>query len=225
LQNPRQTFPANRLVIGRIIKKQEDGKIDASLKESVIKYGYSLTLDTLEFGLTVDGCVTGYLKGKAVVSISGCRFRGLLKIEDYLEEVSESEQNIEKVLPIGTKVTAKIIKFKKEPKVKIKLGSKTKYFSNQNEYDAVTKKFDVAHVEELISSINSTVQAKILSSIQTTEVKLKSNIPTEKEQADNDSDKFETESEGGKIDEEDSEGEPKMNIYLLYFYFFYFNSF
>lgn len=40
LKNPKEHFYHNRLVIGRIIKIQKDGKIDISLRESIIKYGY-----------------------------------------------------------------------------------------------------------------------------------------------------------------------------------------
>ena len=48
LANPSKELYANRLVLGRIISTKADGKIDASLRESVIKYGTSLNLDTLK---------------------------------------------------------------------------------------------------------------------------------------------------------------------------------
>lgn len=47
---PKSQFYKNKLVIARIIKIKEDGKIDISLRESVIKFGYSLSLDDFNLG-------------------------------------------------------------------------------------------------------------------------------------------------------------------------------
>ena len=79
-------------------------------------------------GLTVKGIVNGFLKGKASVSIQNCKFRGTLALKDALVPEGLEAEYIEKIFPVGTQVTAKIIKFVKEPKLKIKLGTLTKYF-------------------------------------------------------------------------------------------------
>lgn len=55
------------MVIARVVKVKEDGKVDVSLRESVILYGYSLDITKLKTGLTVEGIVTEHKKGKAVL--------------------------------------------------------------------------------------------------------------------------------------------------------------
>lgn len=60
IAKPANHFYKNKLVVGRIIQIKEDGKIDASLRESVIKHGFSMDESKLKVGLTVHGTVVGH---------------------------------------------------------------------------------------------------------------------------------------------------------------------
>ena len=58
---------------------------------------------------------------------------------------------VEKLLPIGTEISAKIIKYEKEPKLRINLGTNEKYyvrFSENNEEKGLFK--DLEHINLLI---------------------------------------------------------------------------
>jgi hypothetical protein len=57
---------------------------DASLRESVIKFGYPLNDEILEhgIGLSVDGAIKGYVKGKALVQLHSSRFTGIIALKD-----------------------------------------------------------------------------------------------------------------------------------------------
>lgn len=82
-------FYENKLVFGRLIAekhKPNDPNLklfDGSLRESVVKYGYQLNFDTLKVGLTVEGKVTGYTKGNALISLDGCKYRGIMSLQNY----------------------------------------------------------------------------------------------------------------------------------------------
>ena len=85
IKNANLQYYDNRLVLARIIKIKEDGKIELSLRESIIKYGYNLSLESLKMGLTVQGVVTGYRKDKkALVTIQGCKYHGTLSLQDHV---------------------------------------------------------------------------------------------------------------------------------------------
>jgi rRNA biogenesis protein RRP5 len=115
ITHPEQVFTANKLVLFRLINiKTKNGdtskyQMDASLRESVVKYGYPLNDEILEtgVGLTVNGSVTGYVKGKALVRLESSKFTGIISLKD-VEEAGE-EQTLEKVLPIGKRITCKIV--------------------------------------------------------------------------------------------------------------------
>ena len=57
---------------------------DATLRESIIKHGYPITDDILEHGvgLTVEGSVKGYTKGKALIQLHACKFTGIISLHD-----------------------------------------------------------------------------------------------------------------------------------------------
>ncbi len=57
---------------------------DASLRESVVKFGYPLNDEILEHGvgLTVEGTIKGYVKGKALVQLHSSRFTGIIALKD-----------------------------------------------------------------------------------------------------------------------------------------------
>lgn len=78
IEHKEHVFVPNKLVLCRLINarnvtsgKNNTVQIDASLRESVVKYGYPLNDEILEtgVGLTVKGVVTGYVKGKALVRL------------------------------------------------------------------------------------------------------------------------------------------------------------
>lgn len=57
---------------------------DASLRESVVKFGYPLNDQILEhgIGLTVEGSIKGYTKGKALVQLNCSKFTGIISLKD-----------------------------------------------------------------------------------------------------------------------------------------------
>ena len=127
-------FYKNRLVLGRIINILPDQKIEVSIRESVVKYGFPLEIDKLTVGLIVDGWVIGYAKDKALIRMKGCKYMGSLNIYDS-DRVGEDEEslNVNKVFPMGMKVRAKILNVQKEPKLRIKLGNKKEHLEQQME--------------------------------------------------------------------------------------------
>ena len=68
-----------------------------------------------------------------MIAINGCKFRGSLKpidCEDILGNEELEAANVEASLPLGKFVKGKVIKFQKEPKIKIKIGTLQKYFND-----------------------------------------------------------------------------------------------
>lgn len=128
IDDPSFIYYPNRLIIARITNILPDNKIDISLKESVVKYGFSLNVENLKIGHTIEGIIVNYVKDKALVSIKGCRFLGTLHPLDCDENDEESMNDITKLFKKGQEIKAKILKIDKEPKIKIKLGTKQKYF-------------------------------------------------------------------------------------------------
>lgn len=57
---------------------------DASLRASVVKYGYPLNDEILKngVGLTVIGTVVGYTKGRGLIRLNSSRFTGIINQED-----------------------------------------------------------------------------------------------------------------------------------------------
>ena len=69
ISKPTAVFHHNKIVLGRITQIKDNCKIEVSLRESIIKYGYNLDLDKMKVGMTVEGVVSGYIKGKASINI------------------------------------------------------------------------------------------------------------------------------------------------------------
>jgi len=83
---------------------------DASLRESVIKFGYPINDEILEHGvgMTVEGTIKGYVKGKALVQLHSSKFTGIIALKDVEGATDES---IEKILPIGKTLKFKILEY------------------------------------------------------------------------------------------------------------------
>lgn len=102
-----------------------------------MRRGYALDLDKLKIGTTVAGTVVGHARGRALIAIDGCKYRATMKPRDAQEligrEAETLQSNLEHVLRLGIRlVRAKVIKFQKEPVVKIRLGTLDKYFQDNN---------------------------------------------------------------------------------------------
>lgn len=54
------------------------------MRESVIKYGYPINDEILEHGvgLTVEGTIKGYTKGKALVQLHSSKFTAIIDLKD-----------------------------------------------------------------------------------------------------------------------------------------------
>jgi len=126
LENSELEFYRNKLVIGRIIKIHEDGKLEASLRESIVKFGFPLELETLNEGLIVQGFVEGFDKSdKALIRIKGCRYLGSLNIKDSEYRGKNEEIGLfSQILKKGEKIIAKILNVVKEGKIRIRLGNR-----------------------------------------------------------------------------------------------------
>ncbi len=74
-----------RLISSKVKNNQPNVVMfDASMRESVLKFGYPLNDEILEHGvgLTVDGTIKGYLKGKALVQLHSSKFTGIIALKD-----------------------------------------------------------------------------------------------------------------------------------------------
>ena len=83
---------------------------DASLRESVIKFVNPINDEILEHGvgMTVEGTIKGYVKGKALVQLHSSKFTGIIALKDVEGATDES---IEKILPIGKTLKFKILEY------------------------------------------------------------------------------------------------------------------
>ncbi|EAR99985.1 S1 RNA-binding domain protein (macronuclear) [Tetrahymena thermophila SB210] len=200
IAKPQTHFYQNKLVVGRIIQIKEDGKIEASLRESVIKYGYSMDDSKLQVGATVYGTVVGHYQGRASVSIRGCKFRASLDKDDTDFTDEEKMGYVEKLLPIGSAVKAKVIKYEKEPKVKIILSTEKLVFDKySNVEEAEKEESEQSHLDLLIKSVDEiNVTAKVADE-KTTEIKITKNYALNQENK--------TEQDEEKMEEEDEEQE------------------
>lgn len=105
LLNPSSTFFENKLVIARILAIREDGKIDITLRENPVKYGYLVDDSVLKPGLIVRAVVSGFTKSvTAILSIIGSKHTATLKPE----EVNTDGKPLDKALPVGTSLLTKI---------------------------------------------------------------------------------------------------------------------
>lgn len=90
IKDREKQFKTNKLVLCRLISSKVKNNqpnvvlFDASLRESVVKYGYPLNDEILEHGvgLTVEGTVKGYTKGKALVQLHSSKFTGIIDLRD-----------------------------------------------------------------------------------------------------------------------------------------------
>jgi rRNA biogenesis protein RRP5 len=146
LAHPEHLFTPNKLVLCRLIniksKTGDTGKfqIDASLRESVVKFGYPLNDEILEtgIGLTVHGIVTGYVKGKALVRLESSKFTGIIALKDV--EEAQEDQTLEKVLPLGKRLTCKVVEYSREAERRlIRLSTLAKVFKK---FDGLETTFD-----------------------------------------------------------------------------------
>lgn len=114
---------------------------------------------------------------------------------------------VEKLLPIGSAVKAKVVKYEKEPKIKILLSTEKKMFEKySNEEDNEEDQKEQSHLDLLIKSVEEINASAALAEENTTEIKLTKNfaLPQEpkskKQDDDEDEDNMEEEEE-----EEDQE--------------------
>lgn len=130
----------------------------------------------LKVGITVYGTVVGHYQGRASVSIRGCKFRASLDKDDTDFTDEEKMSYVEKLLPIGSAVKAKVVKYEKEPKIKILLSTEKKVFekySNEDEIEEEEKEQN--HLDLLIKSVEEINAAAALQEENTTEIKITKN--------------------------------------------------
>jgi len=96
------------------------------MRENTIKYGFPLKLESIGAGKVVKGVVLGFRNNSASIAIKGCNYRGNLKFEN-IESTIKTEK-IEDLLTVGQELKAKILLVKTAPKVRIELGTRTKFF-------------------------------------------------------------------------------------------------
>ncbi len=116
IKDKEKEFKTNRLVLCRLISSKIKNNqpnvvlFDASLRESVVKFGYPLNDEILQhgIGLTVEGTIKGYVKGKALVQLHSSKFTGIISLKD-VEGVTD--QSLEKALPIGKTLKFKIAEY------------------------------------------------------------------------------------------------------------------
>lgn len=123
-------FHKNRLVIGRILSILPDNKIDVSLRESVVKYGFPLNSDTIKQAAKVLGQVVGYKGEQAIVRIKGSKLTGILALKDSEKEDFE---NINQAFPLGSEIEAKVLSIHNAEKMKIRLGTKPEFLAESEE--------------------------------------------------------------------------------------------
>lgn len=108
---------------------------DASFRESVIKYGYPINDEILEhgFGMTVEGTIKGYVKGKALVQLHSSKFTGIIGLKD-VEGVTD--ESLEKVLPIGKTLKFKITEYSFDGEKRlIRLSNLQKVFQKFKQFE------------------------------------------------------------------------------------------
>jgi ribosomal protein S1 len=81
IESPELFFTPNKLIIARVKEVRADGKIDITMKESVVRSGYKYELEKLNTGVTVTGTVIAFYKGKASVQLHSCKYRALLSLK------------------------------------------------------------------------------------------------------------------------------------------------
>ncbi len=78
-------------------------------------------------GMTVYGYVSGYTKGRALVQLQKSEYTAILSLRDY--HLNDENQFLEKILPLGTQIKAKVVEFSKEgDKRLIRLSTLPKHF-------------------------------------------------------------------------------------------------
>lgn len=110
---------------------------------------------------------------------------------------------VEKLLPIGSTVKAKVVKYEKEPKIKILLSTEKKMFEKySNEEEIEEEEKEQSHLDLLIKSVEEINAAAATVEESTTEIKLTKNyaLPQESKAKGDDE-------EEENMEEEDNEEE------------------
>lgn len=109
----------------------------------------------LKAGVTVHGTVVGHYQGRASIQIRGCKYRASLDKDDTDFTDEEKMKYVEKLLPMGMQIKAKVTRYEKEPKVRIILSMEKKEFEkygNAMEEEMEDEK-EQNHLDLLIKSV------------------------------------------------------------------------
>ncbi|KAG9416819.1 hypothetical protein AC1031_001209 [Aphanomyces cochlioides] len=126
VKEPAAKFPPGTLVAGRVTKS-EDGKIEMSLKASVVTEGGAgqVTLESLKVGQTVKGTIGSIQPYGVFIRLEKSTLSGLC----HISEVADSKVNtLDGVFSPGDYVKAKVLKIENR---RISLGLKPSYFENE----------------------------------------------------------------------------------------------
>lgn len=169
----------------------------------------------LKVGITVYGTVVGHYQGRASVSIRGCKFRASLDKDDTDFTDDEKMGYVEKLLPIGSAVKAKVVKYEKEPKIKILLSTEKKVFEKySNEEEIEEEEKEQNHLDLLIKSVEEINVAAALQEENTTEIKITKNyaLPQEAKPKKDDDDEEENMEEEDNNEEDGASDDDKSDL-------------
>lgn len=121
---------------------------------------------------------------------------------------------VEKLLPIGSTVKAKVVKYEKEPKIKILLSTEKKMFEKySNEEEIEEEEKEHSHLDLLIKSVEEINAAAATAEESTTEIKLTKNYALPQEsKAKGDDDEEEENMEEEDNEEEDADDDDKSDL-------------
>lgn len=194
-------FCKNRLVIGRILAILPDNKIEVSLRESVVKYGFPLNLDTLKPSMKIQGQVVGYRGEQAIIRIKGSKLQGSLALKDSNQSHFD---NINKAFPLGSLIVAKVLSIQKEDKVRIRLGNQDGFLEDCEEvlmpevekdsilFDSIQKIFQEEELEEVIPEEQELISKSKIKSQSSIEESDKSEDLLEEEEEEKDEENIES---------------------------------
>lgn len=113
---------------------------------------------------------------------------------------------VEKLLPIGSTVKAKVVKYEKEPKIKILLSTEKKMFEKySNEEEIEEEEKEQSHLDLLIKSVEEINAAAATAEESTTEIKLTKNYALPQESKAKGDDEEEENMEEEDNEEEDAD--------------------
>lgn len=126
-----------------------------------------------------------------------------MNIFDYNSECHSTDEEkmgyVEKLLPIGSEVKAKVVKYEKEPKVRILLSTEKKVFEKfANEQDIEEEESEQTHLDLLIKSVEEINSTAVESEKKATEIKISKDFalpqkPKEKDESDEEDEEIEVE--------------------------------